>query len=138
MADDQTQMIAQLTYGLESLTRAVESLQTELREHSQRHNTFATRFVAIESTLRELNKLLDQINKLVRDGNGQPSLMHQLIEVQLKIKSMLSTVNDLEQSFGVFQTAKVVTRGQIWTGISTAVITVVLAIVTLVAQMLLR
>lgn len=167
-ADTPGQLVARLTAATESLTAAMESMRREHREAEGKQQQSQLSFERAQAETREaLGRLEEQfksvatwmteLNRLVRDGNGQPSITQRLAiqetrmqAVQQAVKDvddrverteqmlrneLRATVGDARKDFEAVKghvdatsSARVLSRGQIIGGVLALLVTIIMAV----------
>jgi hypothetical protein len=74
--------------------------------------------------------------RLVRDGNGQPALLTRVAQAEFLLRAHTDNLADLGQNLNSIATAKVLSKSQVLTGVIGMIITAVLSLGAILAQMM--
>jgi len=85
------------------------------------------RMAVIETNLTNMQKDIAMLCKLVRDGNGQPSLMQRLNSVEIHSVAHADAITELNENASSIIASRSVTKSQIVSGIVAMAITAILA-----------
>ncbi len=141
-AGENTQMIARLVVGLESLTTAVDVLREDLRNHGRATASTTTQVATNSQAIKDIRDDVGHMAKLVRDGNGQPSLTERLTRLETgqsettrRFDELSRAISELRSCIDNVETTKIVSRGQVVAGVSGMVATAVLSLGAILAQL---
>lgn len=135
LTDAQAQFVGKLAAGLESLTQAVDNLRKDVRDQGQHHNVLVGKLNHIEASVEGLSDNLTQLTKLVRDGNGQPSLQHRLTTLEVQHLNLVRDVLEMATQLNTVQTAKYLGKAQFWALLISMMISALLALGAILSQM---
>lgn len=130
------QVIAKLSATVEALTNVVGELRADFRANTERQNDLATQLAGIKASQETLCDNYAVLAKLVRDGNGQPSLMQRITTIETAHKQHGDDIAELKSHFNDIATARVLSRGQIIAGVLGMVITALMSLGAILAQLL--
>ena len=106
-------------------------------------NLFGCSICKLRSNIKNYNDNQSKLFKIIRDGNGQPSILDRLTKVEASLQhieadidDMKSCVEDVKKAVDNFQTAKTVTKGQIVTAVASMVATLVMSLWAVLAQIM--
>jgi len=132
------QSIIKLTAGMETLTVSVDQLREDLRDAHSAEVKMAACVGQMQQSQITLNDSIASLLVIVRDGNGQPSLMQRMshletehILIQHSLANLATGITQLNKHFNGMNTAKIVSRGQIVAGVLGMIVTAVIAALTL-------
>lgn len=125
--------ISVLIGQLLSATEAAASGIRAINEETKASNHTIT--VAV-TTLETVANAVAELNRLVRDGNGQPSMSHRLTVLEVKGKTLGEDIVSLKNDFNSLVTAKVISRGQVIAGVVGMVFTAVMSLGAILAQLM--
>jgi chromosome segregation ATPase len=135
--------IHSLTTELESLTKAVSELRSDLRENTKYQHGLGVQLAGIQRIQETLADDFKLLVKLVRDGNGQPSLMHRLAELEVMyaraavVQSQHARdIASLQKHLNGIQAARVVTQGQLLAGVAGVIISALMSLGAIIAQLM--
>lgn len=100
------------------------------------NNEIRQRLCAIEANLQPMQRDMAAICKLVRDGNGQPSMVHRLSQVETTLKNQGREIEQLTVNANTIIAAKYMTRAQIVAGLAGMIITALLSALSLAAALM--
>lgn len=138
---DLVRAMERTTVSLEHVCAAVNGLQADMRSLQNCQNTLITDISTIKSYQPQLKKDVEQLQVLVRDGNGHPSVMDRLTRVEFQVSALQGTLDSIKMSTEEVkksvvdtETAKVASTTQLWVATISGVITIVAALIGTVAQ----
>lgn len=112
--------LADILAGLDRLNRSIDSFHRDTREISNGHLRLAERLASLEGKIESLAEDTQLISTIVRDGNGQPSLLHRtaMIETQLSsISLLLTSRNGDVTGTAEYKGAVSLSKAQVWSAI---------------------
>jgi chromosome segregation ATPase len=126
------QLITKLASGVETLTQAVEALRQAVKETSEKQTQTLLQLHETKTDCEHIEGELAHIARTVRDGNGQPSLLSRVTTLEEQTKTAKESIDELEKRYDV----TVLTRGQIIAGVIGMVLTALLALGAILAQLM--
>jgi hypothetical protein len=99
------------------------------------NNEIKQRLAVIEANSNNMQRDMASISKLVRDGNGQPSIVQRLSTVETILKNQSKEIEQLAVNSNAIIAAKYMTRSQIAAGLIGMIITALLSALSLVAAL---
>ena len=136
MAETNTQLIAKLTVGMDALTTAVAAMRDDMRDNTRQNTDILLKLQAFETSLQTVHEEIDHLLKLVRDGNGQPSLVLRASKVENDLTLIRTEVDKLGNKYDSIATARIMTRGQVVAGVVGMITTALLAFGAILAQLM--
>ena len=125
------------------ITKDLTDLKSSVATNQERLGEVVTQIKLIDSNIKNYNDNQNKLFKIIRDGNGQPSIMDRLTKVEASLQhieadidDMKSCVEDVKKAVDNFQTAKTVTKGQIVTAVASMVATLVMSLWAVLAQIM--
>jgi uncharacterized coiled-coil protein SlyX len=125
----QEEIIGLLADVTHSFADAVEVRRDE-------HVEVVQRIATIESTLVHLGRDIGSLCKVVRDGNGQPSLVHRLSSVENTLNHQARQIEEISEYANSINASKMLTRTQLVVGLSGMLLTAVISFAALIATLL--
>jgi hypothetical protein len=129
MDDHATKILAEhLARGLEETKRIVQNLQTEV------HAAAITQ-AGLKSEVQSMHSTLESLNKIIRDGNGERSVIHKLLllendnkkfEKYIEDQNKIKKDNETENTRGKWQM-----RASMLAGSVSLIVAIIAAIVAL-------
>lgn len=125
------------------ITKDLTDLKSSVATNQERLGEVVTQIKLIDSNIKNYNDNQSKLFKIIRDGNGQPSILDRLTKVEASLQhieadidDMKSCVEDVRKAVDNFQTAKTVTKGQIVTAVASMVATLVMSLWAVLAQIM--
>ena len=94
------------------------------------------RLSAIETDIDHIRKDISSLCKVVRDGNGQPSLMHRLTNLESAVAHSRAELTEIKCHANSIIAAKALSKSQVVAGLSGMIITALLSSLALIATLL--
>ncbi len=133
MPENNTQLIARLAIGVENITSNVELLREDIRSHSKQGTDLLIHMQSVDGDIKRLSGEVEHLLAIVRDGTSQPALISRVMHLESIQAVHQADIEEVKRRYDVYTSAKMVTKGQIITGIVGATITAVLALAAVVA-----
>jgi len=124
----QDEILGLLTTVTENISEAFE---TRGREHTQIVQQIAT----IEAKVEHIRHDIGILCKLVRDGNGQPSIIQRLANAETVIQTQVRDIEQISQYANSIMAARMLTRSQMVTGLAGMIVTALLSTLALIATL---
>lgn len=128
-AQPTAQAIARLQSSTEAINRNIADIRVDLKEANEAHGKLGRELAAVQAGQDQVVNGIETLNCLVRDGNGQPSLIQRMTKVETLIERVFNELAQLVQQTNASTTAKVVTRGQVIAAIASVVVTGIATVV---------
>lgn len=113
----------------ENFSRATQNSGDEYRE-------MTSRLSKIESDVSHIQSDVKTLCKLVRDGNGQPSLIQRISHVETKLKSQGQELAQVASCANSIIASKYMTRAQIIAGLTGMIVTALISALSLAATLM--
>lgn len=117
----QDELLHMLSNVTDTLVATRDKTANELAAINQRMAT-------IEANVNNMQRDIATLCKLVRDGNGQPSLLQRLNTVEIHIEAHRESIMELNQSAGNIVASRSMTKAQIASGVIAMIITTILSV----------
>lgn len=118
------------------LSSVTQSLCESSRNRSSEYSHIRDRITKIESAVDHIQRDIATLCKLVRDGNGQPSLLQRLGTLENVIESHSGKIREVKEHANAIIVARALSRSQLIVGVSGMIITVLLSSLALAATLL--
>lgn len=113
------------------------SNQLEQRSTQQKaYNTAVERLSVIESDVAHIKQDVESLCKVVRDGNGQPSMIHRLTNLEQVVKNNKKDIEEVREHANTIVAAKALSKSQVMAGLAGMIITALLSSMALIATLL--
>ncbi len=113
------------------------SNQLEQRSTQQKaYNTAVERLSVIESDVSHIKQDVESLCKVVRDGNGQPSMIHRLTNLEQVVKNNKKDIEEVREHANTIVAAKALSKSQVMAGLAGMIITALLSSMALIATLL--
>lgn len=130
--------VSRLVVGLEKLGETLSGVRDDLRLCIDRQNESDCRRAVLVERFDYLVREHDNLIKLVRDGNGQPSIVYRLSQFENKQRELTAQIvefgvdlAELQRNYGT----AVISRGQMISGVIGIVLTAVLSIASVLVAL---
>jgi hypothetical protein len=125
---DSVPTLAEVMAHLKLMSEAMGDVKADIKGIYRNQTEILEKLSA--STVRQetIEKDIDELTKLVRDGNGQPSIMHRLSAVETQQGNHGNEIDKLRGHYNAWATAKTLSKGQMIAGIIGMAITALLAL----------
>jgi tetrahydromethanopterin S-methyltransferase subunit F len=108
-----------------------EAFETRGREHTQ----IAQQIATIEAKVEHIRHDIGILCKLVRDGNGQPSIIQRLANAETVIQTQVRDIEQISQYANSIMASRMLTRSQMVTGLAGMIVTALLSTLALIATL---
>lgn len=125
----QEEIVGLLSDVTHNFSDAVETRRDE-------HVEVVQRIATIESKIEHLSHEIAGLCKVVRDGNGQPSLVHRLGLLELNVHSQAKELDEIRKHANSITASRMITRTQLVVGMSSMLVTALIAFAALVATLI--
>ena len=126
MADEGTS--AEVTAAIRALGRSIESVQLDITDVKINQQNTLRELASLTTAHQNLNQDMDGLCKVVRDGNGQPSMLHRIAQAETTLVTHHDEIEKLRRHYNAATSAKTLSRGQIITGLLGVTATILLAL----------
>lgn len=116
---------AELLHTLSSVT---DTLVATRDKTANELATINQRMATMEANMNNMQKDIATLCKLVRDGNGQPSLLQRLNTVEIHTADHRESIASLNESAGNIVASRSMTKAQIASGVIAMIITTILSV----------
>jgi hypothetical protein len=82
---------------------------------------------SIEAKVEHMGQDINILCKLVRDGNGQPSIMQRLAQAEIVLEGQVKDLEQISQYANSMNASRMLTRTQLVVGLSGMILTVLLS-----------
>lgn len=113
-----------------------ESLCESSKNRSSEYGQIRDRITKIESAVDHIQRDIATLCKLVRDGNGQPSLLQRLGTLENIIDSHSGKIHEVKEHANAIIAARALSRAQLIAGVSGMIITALLSSMALAATLM--
>jgi hypothetical protein len=121
---------------IELLSTVAENLSDVSEVRGQEHIQIIQQVATIESNIDHIKRDVGLLCKLVRDGNGQPSIIQRLANLETVVHNQTRDIEQIGQHANSIMAARMLTKSQIITGLTGMVITALLSSLALFATLL--
>lgn len=118
------------------LTKVTESLHATVISREAEAGRIAERLGSIESDIGHMRQDIASLCKLVRDGNGQPSLLQRLANLEVVVANNKADIEEVKGHANSIIAAKALSKSQVMAGLIGMVITALLSTLALIATLL--
>ncbi len=125
----QEEIIGLLSDVTHNFADAVDSRRDE-------HVEVVQRIATVESEIKAVAKDIASLCKVVRDGNGQPSLVQRLTTVETTLLNQAKQIQEISTYANSITASKMLTRTQLVVGLSGMLITALISFAALVATLI--
>jgi len=125
----QEEIIGLLSDVTHNFADAVESRRDE-------HIEVVQRIAIMEAKLERMSQDITSLCKVVRDGNGQPSLVQRLSILENAVQNHTKLIDEVSRHANSINASRMLTRTQLVVGISGMLITALISFAALVATLI--
>lgn len=125
----QEEIIGLLSDVTHNFADAVESRRDE-------HIEVVQRISVMEAKLERMSQDIASLCKVVRDGNGQPSLVQRLSILESAVQNHTKLLDEVSEHANSINASRMLTRTQLVVGISGMLITALISFAALVATLI--
>jgi hypothetical protein len=118
------------------LSGITHNLSKSTENRRNEHVEVVQRITRLESALSHLSQDISSLCKVVRDGNGQPSLVHKIGNLENLVKTHSKQLVELNGHANSIIAAKMLTRSQIFVALTGMMFTALLALASFVATLI--
>lgn len=119
-----------------TLLRDVSNQLAQRSTQQQAYNTAVERLSVIESDVSHIKQDVESLCKVVRDGNGQPSMIHRLTNLEQVVENNRKDIEEVRAHANTIVAAKALSKSQVMAGLAGMIITALLSSMALIATLL--
>ena len=119
-----------------TLLRDVSNQLEQRSTQQQAYNTAVERLSVIESDVSHIKQDVESLCKVVRDGNGQPSMIHRLTNLEQVVENNRKDIEEIRAHANTIVAAKALSKSQVMAGLAGMIITALLSSMALIATLL--
>ena len=119
-----------------TLLRDVSNQLEQRSTQQQAYNTAVERLSVIESDVSHIKQDVESLCKVVRDGNGQPSMIHRLTNLEQVVENNRKDIEEVRAHANTIVAAKALSKSQVMAGLAGMIITALLSSMALIATLL--
>jgi len=106
------------------------------RHEKKAYQDAAHRLAAIETDIEHIREDVASLCRVVRDGNGQPSMLHRLTNLESIVNNSCDDITEIRGHATSIIAAKALSKSQVIAGLSGMVLTALLSSMALIATLL--
>lgn len=106
------------------------------KEEQESYSRAVQRLASIESDIEHIRRDIASLCKVVRDGNGQPSMIHRLTNLEIIVTHNREDIEEIRGHANSIIAAKALSKSQVIAGFMGMVITAILSSLALLATLL--
>lgn len=125
----------ELSVALQGLTTSVNTVGGDVTRLFEGLGDIKEKLASMGTRQSTMERDINDLMKVVRDGNGQPSMLHRLAQVEVTQKHYHDEIEELQGHFNSIATARVLSKGQIVSGVIGMAITALLAAASLIVSL---
>lgn len=118
------------------LATVTESMATACDNRARQFTDISERISTIEANVKDIRHDISSLCKIVRDGNGQPSMVQRLANAEAQIAQHKSDIGKVEGHANAIIAAKALSKTQVIAGLSGMIITALLSSLALIATLM--
>lgn len=118
------------------LASVTESMATACDNRSHEYSQITERISTIEANVKDIRHDIHSLCKIVRDGNGQPSMVQRLANAEAQITQHKADIGKIENHANAIIAAKALSKTQVIAGLSGMIITALLSSLALIATLM--
>lgn len=118
------------------LVTVTESFKNSSEARGHEHTLIVQQIATLEAEVKHIRSDISILCKLVRDGNGQPSIIQRLANLETVVKMQSETLEDVEKNANSILASKYLTKSQIIAGVAGMVITALISALSLFAALM--
>jgi len=116
------------------LATVTQSLSDACQNRQSEYTNVVQRLSSIESDVSHIKADITSLCKVVRDGNGQPSLVHRITSLENVVSNQSEDITELKKHANTIIAAKALSKSQVVAGLVGMIITATLSMFALIAQ----
>ena len=118
------------------LASVTESMATACDNRALQFTDISERISTIEANVKDIRHDISSLCKIVRDGNGQPSMVQRLANAEAQIAQHKADIGKVEGHANAIIAAKALSKTQVIAGLSGMIITALLSSMALIATLM--
>lgn len=118
------------------LVTVTESFKHSTETRGQEHTQIVQQIATLEANVSNIRNDINILCKLVRDGNGQPSIIQRLANLETVVKNQVEQLHEVEANANSILASKYLTKTQIVAGLAGMIITAMLSALGLFAALI--
>lgn len=118
------------------LATVTGTLSDAAQARSTEYGRMAERLSGIERDVKHIQSDIASLCKVVRDGNGQPSLMQRLANLEVVVANNKGDITEVKGHANSIIAAKALSKSQVVAGLVGIIVTVLLSTFALIATLL--
>lgn len=119
-----------------NLLSTVTSHLSERQQQEENYNTAIARLSSIETDIANIRRDIESLCKVVRDGNGQPSMIHRLTNLETIVANNVQDIAEVRTHANSIVAAKALSKSQVMAGLAGMILTALLSSLALIATLL--
>ena len=109
---------------------------SERQQQEENYNTAIARLSSIETDIANIRRDIESLCKVVRDGNGQPSMIHRLTNLETIVANNVQDIAEVRTHANSIVAAKALSKSQVMAGLAGMILTALLSSLALIATLL--
>jgi chromosome segregation ATPase len=118
------------------LATVTQSLSDACQNRQSEYTNVVQRLSSIEADVLHIKTDINSLCKVVRDGNGQPSIVHRLSNLEATVANQGDDIEEIRAHANTIIAAKALSKSQVVAGFIGMVITALLSALALFATLL--
>lgn len=118
------------------LATVTDTLSKSATTRSHELGRMAERLSSIEQDVKHIQSDIQALCKVVRDGNGQPSLLQRLANLEVVVSNNKGDIEEVKGHANSIIAAKALSKSQVVAGLIGIIVTALLSTLALVATLL--
>jgi hypothetical protein len=118
------------------LASVTESMVSACRQRSTEYTTIVERMSTIEANVKDIREDIAALCRIVRDGNGQPSMIQRLANLEVIVSTQQADIAKVEKHANAIVAAKALSKSQVVAGLIGMVVTALLSSLALAATLM--
>jgi chromosome segregation ATPase len=119
-----------------NLLATVTNHLSERQQQEENYNTAIARLSSIETDIANIRRDIESLCKVVRDGNGQPSMIHRLTNLETIVANNVQDIAEVRTHANSIVAAKALSKSQVMAGLAGMILTALLSSMALIATLL--
>lgn len=120
----------------EQLRVISETVTNTIADQHRAHCEVVQRLTALETQIQRLSRDIADLCKVVRDGNGQPSIIHRLSHTETQVLAQAEKIEELQEYANSIIASRMLTKSQMVVGASGMLLTVAISTAALIATLI--
>lgn len=118
------------------LLKSVTTHLEDNRHEKQAYTDAVQRLASIENDIEHIREDVATLCKVVRDGNGQPSMLHRLTNLETVVTNSCEDITEIRGHANSIIAARALSKSQVIAGFCGMVLTALLSSLALIATLL--